>query len=105
MTWLMDKQIVLWTVAPLLGTVALLGLANSSVSSEYCNYLPFRCAVSIFASGVGGMLVIAPIVAVIAGIWFLFSKQRHRLPLVVGWSFLVLAIIFLVISGQASISK
>ena len=105
MTWLMNKKIIMWTVAPLIATVAFFGLANSNVSSEFCGYLPFRCALGVFASGIGGTLVIAPAVAVIAGIWFLFSKKRYRLPLVIAWSFFVLAILVLVVSGQVSISK
>lgn len=93
-TMTMDKQMVIWSVAPLAATIGLLGLANSAAGS----------LVGIIASGIGGALIVAPAVAVIAGIWYLFSKKRHRLPLVIGWSFLVLSILVLVVSGQASLS-
>ena len=101
----MNKKTIIWTTTPLVIAVLLNETASgSAIGSEYCRYLPVRCVINIFAGGIGGLLVISPAVAAVAGIWFLFSKKRHRLPLVIGWSFLVLEILVLFISGQASIS-
>jgi len=99
-----DKKIVLWTGLLLIAATALNWLASGGGTSEYCSYLPVRCVMGIVASGVGGLFGLSPIVAAIAGIWFLFSKKRHRLPLVIAWSFLLLTILILFVSGQASIS-
>ncbi len=99
----MDKALIPWIVAPLLITIVLLGLVSNSVGAEYCSYLPVRCALVFLGSSVGGMLIFTPFVAAISGTWYLFSKKRHRLPLVIAWCFLILALFVLTVSGQISL--
>lgn len=94
---------MIWSVVPILTSVALLA-TGTKVNPEYCNVVPLRCFMSYVGYGVGGLLIFAPFIAAITGIWFLFSKKRQRLPLVAGWTLLVLVILIQVISGQASFS-